>query len=84
MALSSATWGAYRARVSIVAADDSLARSPSLRARECPPGPVDVPAGNLLRFLLAASVLVLNGAVMVYLFERHAPGSNIHTLGESL
>jgi len=40
--------------------------------------------GNLLRFLLAASVLVLNGAVMVYLFERHAPGSNIHTLGESL
>ena len=40
--------------------------------------------GNLLRFLLAASVLVLNGAIMVYLFERHAPGSNIHTLGESL
>ena len=40
--------------------------------------------GNLLRFLLAASVLVLNGAVMVYLFERRAPGSNIHTLGESL
>jgi voltage-gated potassium channel len=40
--------------------------------------------GNLLRFLLAASVLVLNGAVMVYLFERHAAGSNIHTLGESV
>ena len=40
--------------------------------------------GNLLRFLLAASVLVLNGAVIVYLFERHAPGSNIHTLGESV
>jgi len=40
--------------------------------------------GNLLRFLLAASVLVLNGALIVYLFERHAPGSNIHTLGESL
>ena len=40
--------------------------------------------GNLPRFLLAASVLVVNGAVMVYLFERHAPGSNIHTLGESL
>jgi len=40
--------------------------------------------GNLLRFLLAASALVLNGAVMVYLFERHAPGSNIHTLGESV
>jgi hypothetical protein len=40
--------------------------------------------GNLSRFLLAASVLVLNGAIIVYLFERHAPRSNIHTLGESL
>jgi voltage-gated potassium channel len=40
--------------------------------------------GNLGRFLLAASVLVLNGAVIVYLFERHAPDSNIHTLGESV
>jgi hypothetical protein len=40
--------------------------------------------GNLSRFLLAASVLVLNGAIIVYLFERHAPRSSIHTLGESL
>jgi voltage-gated potassium channel len=40
--------------------------------------------GNLRRFLVAASLLVLNGAVIVYLFERHAPGSNIHTLGESV
>jgi len=40
--------------------------------------------GHLSRFLLAASVLVINGAIIVYLFERHAPGSNIHTLGESL
>ena len=32
--------------------------------------------GNLWRFLVAASVLVLNGATLVYLFERHAPGSN--------
>ena len=40
--------------------------------------------GNLGRFLVAATVLVLNGAVIVYLFERHAPKSNIHTLGESL
>jgi voltage-gated potassium channel len=40
--------------------------------------------GHLLRFLVAAAVLVLNGAVIVYLFERHAPGSNIHTLGNSL
>jgi voltage-gated potassium channel len=40
--------------------------------------------GNLWRFLLAAAVMVLNGAIIVYLFERHAPGSDIHTLGESL
>jgi len=40
--------------------------------------------GHLGRFLLAASVLVLNGALIVYLVERHAPKSNIHTLGESL
>jgi voltage-gated potassium channel len=40
--------------------------------------------GNLGRFLLAATVLVINGAIIVYLFERHAPQSNIHTLGESL
>jgi voltage-gated potassium channel len=40
--------------------------------------------GNLWRFLLAASVLVLNGAIIVDLFERHAPGSNIHSFGESL
>ena len=40
--------------------------------------------GHLGRFLAAASVLVLNGAVIVYLFERHAPDSSIHTLGESL
>ncbi|HXY94132.1 MAG TPA: ion channel [Acidimicrobiia bacterium] len=40
--------------------------------------------GNLERFLLAASVLVLNGAIVVYLFERDAKGSNIHTLGQSV
>ena len=40
--------------------------------------------GHLGQFLLAAAVLVLNGAVIVYLLERHAPGSNIHTLGDSL
>jgi hypothetical protein len=39
---------------------------------------------NLRRFLIAAAVLVLNGAVIVYFLERHAPGSNIHTLGESV
>jgi voltage-gated potassium channel len=40
--------------------------------------------GHLARFLLVAAVLVGNGAIMVYLFERHAPHANIHTLGESL
>jgi len=40
--------------------------------------------GHLGQFLLAAAVLVLNGAVTVYLYERHAPGSNIHTLGNAL
>ena len=40
--------------------------------------------GHLERFLLAAAFLVLNGAVIVYFVERHAPGSNIHTLGESV
>jgi voltage-gated potassium channel len=40
--------------------------------------------GHLGRFLLAAAVFVLNGAVIVYLFERHAPGSNIHTLGDAV
>jgi voltage-gated potassium channel len=39
--------------------------------------------GNLERFLLVAAVLVLNGAIIVDLFERHARGSNIHTLGQS-
>ena len=40
--------------------------------------------GNLVRFLIAAAVLVANCAAMVYLFERHASGSDIHTLGESV
>jgi voltage-gated potassium channel len=39
--------------------------------------------GNLWRFLVAAFVLVMNGAVVAYLYERHAAGSNIHTLGEA-
>lgn len=40
--------------------------------------------GHLERFLLAAALLVLNGAIIVYLSERHATGSNIHTVGESV
>jgi voltage-gated potassium channel len=40
--------------------------------------------GHLSRFLLAATALVLNGAIAVYFYERHAAGSNIHTLGQSV
>ncbi len=40
--------------------------------------------GNLQRFLLAATVLALNFAIIVDLYERHAKGSNIHSLGESI
>jgi voltage-gated potassium channel len=40
--------------------------------------------GNLDRFLLAAAVLLLNGALIVYFVERDAPGANIHTVGESI
>ena len=40
--------------------------------------------GSLVRFLVAAAILVLNGAAIVYLVERHAPGSNIHSFGESV
>ena len=40
--------------------------------------------GQLVRFLVAATVLVLDGAVIVYLLERHAAHSNIHTLGDAL
>ncbi len=40
--------------------------------------------GSLGRFMVAATILVLNGAAIVYLVERHAPGSNIHTFGDSV
>ena len=40
--------------------------------------------GHLPRFLLTAAVLLLDGAIVVYLYERHAPHSTIRTLGESL
>jgi voltage-gated potassium channel len=40
--------------------------------------------GHLERFLAAGLILVLNGAVAVYLYERNAPGSNIHTLGQAV
>jgi voltage-gated potassium channel len=40
--------------------------------------------GSLGRFMVAAGILVLNGAAIAYLFERHAPGSNIHTFGDAV
>jgi voltage-gated potassium channel len=40
--------------------------------------------GHLGQFLVAAALLVLDGAVIVYLLERHAPGSSIRTPGESV
>jgi voltage-gated potassium channel len=40
--------------------------------------------GNLGRFLIAALVLVANGAIAVYFYERHAAGSNIHTVGDAV
>jgi voltage-gated potassium channel len=40
--------------------------------------------GNLGRFMLTASILLLNGAVVVYFYERHATGANIRSLGQSL
>jgi voltage-gated potassium channel len=40
--------------------------------------------GHLSRFLLGATVLMLNGAAIVYLVEHDAPGANIKTLGNSL
>src|SRR4051812_23677854 len=40
--------------------------------------------GHLERFLIAASLLVLNGSIVVWLYERAATGSNIHTIGESV
>jgi voltage-gated potassium channel len=40
--------------------------------------------GNLRRFLVAATLLVLQGAFIVFLYERHAPHSNIHTAGDAV
>jgi voltage-gated potassium channel len=40
--------------------------------------------GHLGHFLVAAALLVVNGAAAVYFYERYVPGSNIHTLGESI
>lgn len=40
--------------------------------------------GHIERFLAAATVLLLNGMLMIYFYERDAPGANITTVGEAL
>jgi voltage-gated potassium channel len=40
--------------------------------------------GNLDKFALAAGLLFLNLTIVVYFFERRAPGGNIKTLGNAL
>jgi voltage-gated potassium channel len=40
--------------------------------------------GALAHFLFVAFMLMLNGVIMVFAFEDRAPGSNIHSIGESL
>jgi voltage-gated potassium channel len=40
--------------------------------------------GNLGQFLFVASMLILNGAIIVWAFERSAPGATITTMGDSL
>jgi voltage-gated potassium channel len=39
--------------------------------------------GNLGYFLFVALALILNGVVLVYVFERDAPGANIVTVGDA-
>jgi voltage-gated potassium channel len=40
--------------------------------------------GQTLRFLIAAAMLVLDGAAIVYFFEHVAPGANIRTFGDAV
>jgi voltage-gated potassium channel len=40
--------------------------------------------GNMRRFMISALLLLLNGMVIVYVYERDAPGSNIHSLGDAV
>lgn len=40
--------------------------------------------GHIERFLAAAALLLLNGVLIVYFYERDAPGANILTLGNAL
>ena len=40
--------------------------------------------GNIGRFVLAAGLMFLNLTAVVYLYERHAPGGNIKSVGNAL
>ena len=40
--------------------------------------------GNLVNFLAVAALLVLNGAIIVWAFERDAPGASITTPGNAI
>ena len=40
--------------------------------------------GSLVQFGAVAFALFLNGVSIVYFYERHAQGANIHTVGEAL
>ncbi|HEY6379829.1 MAG TPA: potassium channel family protein [Candidatus Dormibacteraeota bacterium] len=40
--------------------------------------------GNIRRFMVAALILLLNGMLIVYLYERDAPGGNIRTVGDAI
>jgi hypothetical protein len=40
--------------------------------------------GRLLLVLLATAVIDIFGTILVYLFERHTPGTEIHSFGDAL
>jgi len=40
--------------------------------------------GNLVRFLVAAAILIFDGALIVYFFERDVPGATITTAGGAI
>jgi hypothetical protein len=40
--------------------------------------------GRLLLLLIATAVIDLFGTILVYAFERHARGSEIHSMGDAL
>ncbi len=40
--------------------------------------------GHIERFFVAAGLMLLNGVLIVYFYERDAPGANITSIGDSL